>query len=476
METEDMKNLITLFQRLPTPSRRDFLEKISSNNEEPINISSPDPQSLSSPSEANEKFKTQTRTDKSPYAKRYSLEEKKRAVILAIQLNNNRLAAIRLGQIPDFSTLHESTIRGWRRELENESDIRRERELRKNKKQVRELRGQFKDQESFILQDIIERRGKYIPVTGDHIKEIARQRIGVANPAFRASNGWLSRFVTRHNLSYRSSTHVVQKLLQDYPLLVSKFLESVRALRVKYEVFGENGKTAVLVGNMDETPVEFDMGRERTYHFNGAREVKILRTNGLKQRFTVAQTVCSDGTILPPLIIFKTKTNLPSHLYEKYKGRVILRSNSSGWMSSKLMNEWINKIWDNIQVSENIQKILILDQFSGHRSAEVLKLLGELSLDTLYIPPGCTSLVQPLDTDLNKPWKNRLREKFHEWLIDVGSKPTNMTKSGFVKAPDYETVIEWILQANQEIPTTFVRNAFASCGILAKYESITSLI
>jgi hypothetical protein len=133
MEREEIQNLITLFQRIPTPSRREVFEKLTlehKTDKQPLSPFSSLPQNTEAITEAS---KTASASDKKPSGKRYSNEEKKRAVILAVQLNNNRLAAIRLQQIPAFFTLHESTIRGWKKELANDNDIRREKELRKNK-------------------------------------------------------------------------------------------------------------------------------------------------------------------------------------------------------------------------------------------------------------------------------------------------------------------------------------------------------
>jgi hypothetical protein len=37
-----------------------------------------------------------------------------------------------------------------------------------------------------------------------------------------------------------------------------------------------------------------------------------------------------------------------------------------------------------------------------------------------YIPAGCTSFLQPLDVMINKPFKDKLREKFQGWFTTDG--------------------------------------------------------
>lgn len=47
----------------------------------------------------------------------------------------------------------------------------------------------------------------------------------------------------------------------------------------------------------------------------------------------------------------------------------------------------------------------------------------------LLVPAGCTSLVQPLDVSLNKPFKNKMRDEWKRWL-DVPVEEQQLTKSG----------------------------------------------
>jgi hypothetical protein len=308
------------------------------------------------------------------------------------------------------------------------------------------------------------RRAKGLAVKGDDIRLIARKYI--QNPEFRASNGWVRNFITRHNLSYRSSTHAIQKILDSYPSLISKLLEQIRSLRFKYEDQKEDGKSKVVVFNMDETPLEFDLAHKCTYDFCGNKQISVLRTNGAKSRCTIDLTISSTGDFLMPLIIFKTQNPLPSSLHSRFKGRAMIRSNKTGWMKARLMNEYILKIYDNTVYPDVTMKVLVLDQFAGHKSAEMLDLYCKLKMKVFFIPSGCTSLVQPLDTDINKPFKDRMRAKFNKWLADYGSNlQLNSTRKGRLKAPDYELITTWILQSIEDIPPSMVAHAFKHCGI-----------
>ena len=46
---------------------------------------------------------------------------------------------------------------------------------------------------------------------------------------------------------------------------------------------------------------------------------------------------------------------------------------------------------------------------------------SELKRNRIYqcvIPGGCTSVLQPLDVCLNKPFKVHMRQKWNEWMVN----------------------------------------------------------
>ena len=63
----------------------------------------------------------------------------------------------------------------------------------------------------------------------------------------------------------------------------------------------------VQIGNMDETPVWFDMPAARTVESRGAKTVLLKTTGNEKTRFTVVLSCLADGTKLKPMVIFPPK-------------------------------------------------------------------------------------------------------------------------------------------------------------------------
>lgn len=84
----------------------------------------------------------------------------------------------------------------------------------------------------------------------------------------------------------------------------------------------------VYIGNMDETPVWFDMPSAKTVNSKGKKTVLVNTTGHEKSRFTVVLTCLADGTRLKPMVIFKRKT-IPK---EKFPPGVIIHCHPKGWM------------------------------------------------------------------------------------------------------------------------------------------------
>ena len=65
------------------------------------------------------------------------------------------------------------------------------------------------------------------------------------------------------------------------------------------------------IGNMDETPMWFDLPASKSYDFKGVKVVPAKTTGKEKLRYTVVLAAMANGAKLPPLIIFKGLKNVP---------------------------------------------------------------------------------------------------------------------------------------------------------------------
>ena len=84
------------------------------------------------------------------------------------------------------------------------------------------------------------------------------------------------------------------------------------------------------------------------------------------------------------------------------------------------------------------------------------------TVDVAVIPGGLTSVLQPLDKSINKPFKAKLRMLHEIWMVNG---PFTYTPSGKKRAPSKELVLTCIDRAWNGIPQDLIEKSFKSCGI-----------
>jgi len=82
----------------------------------------------------------------------------------------------------------------------------------------------------------------------------------------------------------------------------------------------------------------------------------------------------------------------------------------------------------------------------------------------MLMTSGCMGLLQPLDTHINKVFKDKVRKSFEFWYNNIGTKPENKTPK-YLRNLSVKVVTGWVLAACDEIPTDLIRRSFKSCGI-----------
>jgi DDE superfamily endonuclease len=171
-------------------------------------------------------------------------------------------------------------------------------------------------------------------------------------------------------------------------------------------------------------------------------------------------TCLADGTKLQPVIIFKGKV-WPRSTPPPPDG-VVVWFQDKGWMDETGMGKWV-KHWKKMLPGLNKSKaMLVFDSFSAHKTDQIKASLRSENTDLVIIPRGLTSMCQPLDVSINKPFKNNLRRYWHEWMIGGGN---GVTKSGNLKRADLATTSKWVLNAWNDISNEIVIRAFKKYGI-----------
>lgn len=351
-------------------------------------------------------------------------------------------------------SINEKQVREWRKkrcELQN---------MPKSKKAARGRRPMFPALEEKLARWIEESRisGLIITRTAIRIRALnlmKQPEFVQSKPAnFVASVGWCNRFMNRHNLCIRARTKIAQKLPSELENKIESFQRQIIKLRKEY------GFDLSQIGNMDETPVSFDLPSNYTVDTKGSKTIFVKTTGHEKCRFTVVLCCMADGSRLPPTIVFKRKT-LPKGV--KFPSGVLVRAHEKGWMDEDGTLDWIEKTWNRRKGAVfNKPSMLVWDSFKAHLTDKVKDKCREIKTKMAVIPGGLTSMLQPLDVSLNKPFKDRLKSKWIDWMA---SEDKAVTKGGNLKKVDLVTVAQWVKDAWSEIPSELIVRAFKKCCI-----------
>ena len=92
------------------------------------------------------------------------------------------------------------------------------------------------------------------------------------------------------------------------------------------------------------------------------------------------------------------------------------------WMDEEAMLVWVDRMpRPHIETSPpGVMPIVSSDTYRCHMMASVVTRIQNLGVEVQHIPGGCTSLCQPVDIGVNKPFKNRLRSEWEKWMILEG--------------------------------------------------------
>ena len=365
-------------------------------------------------------------------------------VIKCAEEHNNSFAA------REFS-INESVIRSWRKKKPELNSTP------KCKKALRFKKTPFGKLEDTLFVWISELRQNGIIVSRMAIRTKALELFKTPDyhfdVTFKASSGWCNRFMNRKGLVLRQKTHIAQKLPSDLDEKLTNFHSYVIDSRKK--MCFSLGQ----IGNMDETPMFFDLPSNKTIHFAGEKCVTVRTTGAEKQHFTVVLACLADGTKLKPMVIFKRKT-FPK---EKFPKGIIVKVHPKGWMDEKLTEVWVDEVWQSRPGGLlKPPSLLVWDQFRAHKTDHIKKHLKNVRTTQAVIPGGCTSILQPLDVCLNKPFKGHIRKMWTDWMIS-GEK--SYTPGGAMRRPTLSLITEWVKVAWDAIPKDMVQKSFKKCGI-----------
>jgi hypothetical protein len=85
----------------------------------------------------------------------------------------------------------------------------------------------------------------------------------------------------------------------------------------------------------------------------------------------------------------------------KAKNANIVSHSGNGWVTLQVMGEFFESLRQMVEkkynISERQQILLVLDVYASHREGKIKEIAKAQRIELLFIPPGMTADLQPLD-------------------------------------------------------------------------------
>jgi hypothetical protein len=217
-------------------------------------------------------------------------------------------------------------------------------------------------------------------------------------PAF--SDGWLTRFKTRHSLRY----HSFHGESASVPASIHDEMKPIQAICDQYQPQD--------IYNMDETGLYWrrmpNGGLSTDSHAGQKKD---------KTRISIAVATNATGSDRLPLWLIGTaKTPRALRGVNMRAIGCIWRWNKKAWMRSGIMGEWFRSFYRHIGKQRRV--LLLLDNFSAHLCA-LEDAPPPPNIRVVFFPSNATSVYQPLDQGIIQNLKHHYRKKWMLWMINM---------------------------------------------------------
>lgn len=366
-----------------------------------------------------------------------------------------------------------STLRGWVNRFENGGEISFRRTKGGGRKPV--LTKEF---EISMYNWLIEKRDLGAPITTDiflsKIKNSFRE--SDVNPYSKQpvfSRGFLTSYMRRFHLSLRTSSIVTPASLVQGTQLCDNIInlwKNCNNLRRTYKIPDS------MIINLDEVPVWFDNSSLKVLDKKNKKHVRNRSNGRQKSRITVILAQCADGTKLPPLVIFKTlgsSEDMHEYFRKKFGCKIFFRSSTKSTSNIPIFVDYLANLFP-----DDAHKLLILDSSNTHGyKPKLKKIKGDVetimtarNIHYAIIPEHTTPIVQPLDTHVNKIFKNKLKKYWADYMTEnIDKLCSNGT---VVDTDDLARILisDFVFKAWNEVDSSLVIKSFKDDGFSLKLD------
>jgi DDE superfamily endonuclease len=215
------------------------------------------------------------------------------------------------------------------------------------------------------------------------------------------------------------------------------------------------------VYNVDQTNVPFSMESVYTWDKTNNKTVSVQGCDSSQRASVMLGTNASGNHKLTPFVIFKGSSNRTAQINQEiqcgegYPNTLEYAVQEKAWMDEKTMLRWIEQVWRPCTEQKGGKlTYLLLDVLKSHMTTAVAKAFADCNTEIDFLPDGYTSVLQPMDVGLNKPFKQYCRNCFEEWI----------TSEGYKNRPHRRDASAWIASAWEDVRENTICKTWKKIG------------
>jgi len=250
--------------------------------------------------------------------------------------------------------------------------------------------------------------------------------------SFKASNGWLCRFIARRYMKYRKrksgKEHTVAKLLSAYVnFLANLRFKFIVPTEIAYEQDPLWGCFPPhLHYNFDQVPLPFVVEQEYTFTMDDDAHPHINAPSEALRRCQFTMHVVTNagvGEKAHGWVDFVCRgKGTRVHVAEKemWDDRVSVEWQQNAWVDNNMMERLAHGfLWRKIEKhGEEAWAIAFCDNLKAHVNEQVQDIFGKGRVFLCFSPPNMTNIVQPIDAAIGQSLWIAIGHALDRWLMD----------------------------------------------------------
>ncbi|CAG8971695.1 hypothetical protein HYALB_00003163 [Hymenoscyphus albidus] len=295
-------------------------------------------------------------------------------------------------------------------------------------------------EESALIQWMLSMEARGLPVRKDSIRQMA-------DLLLEKRTGRHDSLRTKYTRKYD-----YKRAKCEDPTIIRDWFRLVHNIVAKYGILAED------IYNFDETG--FQMGVIATAKVVTGSEYTgraIHIQPGNREWVTVVESICADGWVLPPMVIFEGKVHISTWYTDQLPADWTIALSDKGWTNDSLGLKWLSDVFEKYTKDrvKGVYRLLILDGHGSHSTPEFDLFCSEHNIITLCMPPHSSHLLQPLDVSCFAVLK-RLYGRGVEELVRAGTY--------HIDKPDFLSIYR-VARTSTMVKNT-ICNGFATTGLV----------